>query len=366
MQKIFGLLGTGALLAALAWPDSAYAAERVHYIAAEEVEWDYAPLGHDEMMGKAFDEDQAIFVERRPGLIGKRYIKARYTAYTDDTFTTPMPITETWTHLGILGPVIHAEVGDTIRVVFKNMASRPYSVHPHGVFYTKAHEGVPYNDGTVGEDKADDAVPPGGNHTYIWQVPERAGPGPGDTSSIGWFYHSHVDEPKDTNTGLVGTIVVTAKGKARADGRPADVDREFVTLFSVVDENTSWYLERNRAKFTGSGEVDEDVFEESNLMHTINGYVFGNLPGLKMRENERVRWYVLSLGTEVDLHTPHWHGNTGLFASRRIDVLELMPASSKVVDMIPDNPGTWMYHCHVNDHIDAGMTALYHVGDGGK
>ena len=225
MQKIFGLLGTGALLAALAWPDSAYAAERVHYIAAEEVEWDYAPLGHDEMMGKAFDEDQEIFVKRRPGLIGKRYIKARYSAYTDDTFTTPMPITETWTHLGILGPVIHAEVGDTIRVVFKNMASRPYSVHPHGVFYTKAHEGAPYNDGTAGEDKADYAVPPGGNHTYIWQVPERAGPGPGDTSSIGWLYHSHVDEPKDTNTGLVGTIVVTAKGKARADGRPAECVR---------------------------------------------------------------------------------------------------------------------------------------------
>jgi hypothetical protein len=26
-------------------------------------------------------------------------------------------------------------------VVFHNKASRPYSIHPHGVFYTKANEG---------------------------------------------------------------------------------------------------------------------------------------------------------------------------------------------------------------------------------
>ena len=33
----------------------------------------------------------------------------------------------------------------------------------------------------------------------------------------------------------------------------------------------------------------------------------------------------------------------------------------KVFDMVADNPGTWMYHCHVNDHIAAGMMAIYTV-----
>jgi hypothetical protein len=32
---------------------------------------------------------------------------------------------------------------------------------------------------------------------YEWGVPERAGPGPDDPSSIVWFYHSHVDERRD-------------------------------------------------------------------------------------------------------------------------------------------------------------------------
>lgn len=29
--------------------------------------------------------------------------------------------------------MIHADVGDKVKVVFKNMASRPYSIHANGV-----------------------------------------------------------------------------------------------------------------------------------------------------------------------------------------------------------------------------------------
>ena len=29
--------------------------------------------------------------------------------------------------------------------------------------------------------------------------------------------------------------------------------------------------------------------------------------------------------------------------------------------MVPDAPGTWLFHCHVNDHIAAGMTTRYRV-----
>ena len=77
-----------------------------------------------------------------------------------------------WEHLGMLGPLLRAEVGDTIRVVFKNNGRHPFSLHPHGVFYAKDSEGAQYEDGT-GSNKG---VPPGGSHTYVWPVPERAGP----------------------------------------------------------------------------------------------------------------------------------------------------------------------------------------------
>ncbi len=239
-------------------------------------------------------------------------------------------------------------------------------MHPHGVFYDKTSEGASYNDGTDDSEKLDGVVAPGNTHKYTWKVPSRAGPGPNDPSSITWMYHSHVDSPMDTNSGLVGPMIVTAKGMADSNGRPLDVDREFVSLFTVFDENSSNYLCDNLETFTqetcDNKEVLEDEgFAESNLMHGINGYLYGNQPGLDMNQGDKVRWYLIGMGTEVDLHTPHWHGSTVLWNNNRVDVMELMPASLKVVDMIPDDIGTWLYHCHVNDHIMAGMSSLFTV-----
>lgn len=40
-------------------------------------------------------------------------------------------------------------------------------------------------------------------------------------------------------------------------------------------------------------------FEESNLMHSMNGFLYGNLPGLEMTEGDTVRWHIAAYGTEV-------------------------------------------------------------------
>lgn len=341
---------------------SAVSQERIYYVAADEVLWDYAPLKKNLMMGMPLLDEQEVFVKQSDSTIGSQYRKAVFREYTDGTFKTLKTRPAEEEHLGLLGPVFRAEVGDSIKVVFKNNGSRAYSIHPHGVFYTKANEGSPTNDGTSGDDKKDDRVVPGDTYTYRWRVPESAGPGPADGSSIVWLYHSHVKSIEDTNSGLVGAMIITAKGKANPDGTPKDIDREFINLFTVMDENVSWYLEENKARILGKNEPkDGDAFAEGNLMHAINGFIYANLPGLTMVSGEKIRWHLVALGTEVDLHTPHWHGHTGLHEGRRTDVIELLPASMKSLDMVVDNPGTWMYHCHVNDHIAAGMTALYTV-----
>ena len=84
---------------------------------------------------------------------------------------------------------------------------------------------------------------------------------------------------------------------------------------------------------------------------------------MTMKKSERVRWYVMDMGTEVDLHTPHWHGNTVLINMMRTDVAQLLPAGMLVADMVPDAVVTWLFHCHVNDHILAGMQTRYRVTD---
>jgi hephaestin len=337
---------------------------RTYFIAADEVVWDYAPLGFNNITGQPFDDVANTYVQNGPDRIGSKYLKALYREYTDGTFTHLKPRPAQWNHLGYLGPVIRAAVGDAIVVNFKNNTARPVGIHPHGVFYNKNGEGAPYNDGTSGGNKADDAVAPGAKFTYRWQVPERAGPGPADGSSVFWMYHSHTDEVADTYAGLMGPMIIAARDRCDSDAVPNDVDRELVTEFFVSSENQSPYLQQNIDMFTGdpaSVNPDDDDFMESNQMHSINGYVFGNLPGLTMKRGQRVRWYLMGMGTEVDLHTPHWHGNTVLIDGHRKDVTELFPATLEVADMKPDDPGTWLYHCHVGDHITAGMLALYTV-----
>jgi len=336
--------------------------ERDYFIAADEVQWNYAPMGMNEITGKPFDDVADTYVKAGPDRIGSTYTKCLYRGYTDATFKTQIKRAPQDAYLGLLGPVIRAEVGDTIKVTFKNNCSFPASIHPHGVFYGKDSEGAPYNDGTSGADKADDAVPTGGTHVYNWQVPERAGPGPNDGSSVMWMYHSHTDEVLDTYSGLMGPIEITAKGKARADGSPIDVDREFFVLFSVMNENNTHYIDKEiKALPQPPADPGSDEFQESNLMHSINGYVFGNGPMMTMQKGQRVRWYVMSMGTEVDLHTPHWHGNTVTVMGQRMDTVQLLPAGMVVADMQPDDPGIWLFHCHVNDHITAGMLARYQV-----
>lgn len=46
--------------------------------------------------------------------------------------------------MGIMGPAIKVEVGDTLEIIFKNKASRQYSFNPFGLDVTKENEGALY------------------------------------------------------------------------------------------------------------------------------------------------------------------------------------------------------------------------------
>ena len=308
---------------------------RHYYIAAEDVQWDYAPRGNP-MHGSAEHGDD----EPHHGLgeWGEQtvYDKTRYVAYTDASFTEKVPQPE---HLGLIGPIIRGVVGDTIKIHFRNNASQPYSVHAVGTDYDKANEGAGY----AGINPPGSAVEPGEEHTYTLRIKPETGPGPADPSSILRLYRSHVQPVEDVARGLVGPIILTRAEAADAEGKPRNVDREFVTMFLVHDENRE-------------GEEDE-----GHLMHAINGYIFGNQPGLTMTQGEDVRWYLFGMGSEVDSHTPHWHGNGVMHEGRRKEVVMLLPSYTLVADMTADNLGTWMFKCNVGDHIHAGMMSLYTV-----
>jgi FtsP/CotA-like multicopper oxidase with cupredoxin domain len=219
-------------------------------------------------------------------------------------------------------------------------------MHPHGVRYGAADEGAAHGEHAHGGNR----VAPGERYTYTWLASADAGPGPGEPSSKVWLYHSHVEAEDEIYRGLLGTIVIVDPARARPDGRPADVGRELTLLFLVFDENGA----------LAAGESPSED-ERGPPQAAINGRIFANLEGLTMAPGERVRWYLAALGTEVDLHSVHWHGATVTSRGQRTDVVELLPASMTVADMVPHSAGRWMVHCHIGDHITAGMTATYQV-----
>lgn len=159
---------------------SAHAKTRTYFVAADEIAWNYASSGKNMITG-------AVLRPPAPDRIGLTYTKAVYHEYTDASFARMRPQPG---YQGILGPVIRAEVGDTVVVNFKNNTKFPQSMHPHGVFYDKPSEGAPYQDGVPITRKGGDSVAPGGTFRYLWRIPPRAGPAHTDGSSVLWMYHS--------------------------------------------------------------------------------------------------------------------------------------------------------------------------------
>jgi manganese oxidase len=341
----------GVLLAPLVAPTKA-GQIRTYYIGVVKTDWNYAPSGKNLITGQALKQSKEDLT----------FTKARYLEFTDQTFSTTRSSLDAayaarTKHMGIMGPPIYVEVGDTIRVVLKNMTPAQdhfdLTLHVHGLQYGKLDEGAPTADG-MGHDSMDDHIKPGEQYVYEFTADEQSAPGPGDPDSIAFMYHSHENEVKDVFAGLIGPIVVTRAGMANPDGTPKNVDHEFFTLFQIFDEDQSRYKAINAKRHDGN--------DENQLQYAMNGYVYGNLPGLNARVGERLRWYLFDAGSSIDLHTAHWHGHTVLAAGgTRTDVIELLPGSMKTVDMIARTPGTWMYHCHVTDHIAFGMSELFTI-----
>jgi FtsP/CotA-like multicopper oxidase with cupredoxin domain len=302
------LRGPGAALLALAVLSIAAPAaqaaplpDRVveYWIAAVPVTWNVVPNGRDAIDHVTYTPVQTTF----------RTVV--YKAFTPN-WANPIP-----GQGGIPGPLIRAQVGDTILVHFENLDSefnRPHSMHFHGVHYRPGSDGA-YIPGFSGPGAN---VKPGQSFTYRLVAKE---------DSVGvWPYHDHSPSMDDSIAGgLYGALSISAPGEPRPD-------HEFV------------------------------VFFESQLgFMTIDGRAFvGNTPIFRAKVGDLVQWDVLALGD--DFHTFHVHGHrwqdpSGAFR----DVQTVGPADSFRIRWKEDAPGTWLYHCHVEGHMMNGMIGIYVV-----
>ncbi|HZS54239.1 MAG TPA: multicopper oxidase domain-containing protein [Bryobacteraceae bacterium] len=105
-----------------------------------------------------------------------------------------------------------------------------------------------------------------------------------------------------------------------------------------------------RSKFTGHGDVDHWM---------INGKSFPHTDTVKLRSGARYR--LLFRNESLNDHPVHLHRH--LFAMAECGVLKdtvLVPSKQELaVEFTANNPGKTLFHCHQQDHMDAGFMMLF-------
>ena len=109
------------------------------------------------------------------------------------------------------------------------------------------------------------------------------------------------------------------------------------------------------------------------MMHTgkiwfINGVaVLGHVMDPMLTLN-RGRSYILALNNETAWwHPMHLHGHSFRVLSRNgvptrlrewRDTVLMAPREKVEIALVADNPGDWMFHCHILEHQESGMMGV--------
>jgi FtsP/CotA-like multicopper oxidase with cupredoxin domain len=220
----------------------------------------------------------------------------------------PGEFVEAWAYNGTVpGPLLRATEGDKIRIVLKNELPEPTVVHIHGPMLPNAMDGVP--------DVTQPVVNPGESFSYEFEAK------PSGT----FLYHTHHNSVMQKSKGLYGVLQIDAQNA------PKTYDREY---FQVVGELGGFFV--------------------------INGKAFPSTDAIEAKLGERVRIRLVNLGEMV--HPMHSHG----FATKIVatdghavpeaaqltkDTVSIGPGERYDLEFVADNPGAWVYHCHILSHV---------------
>jgi hephaestin len=116
-------------------------ADATYFIAADEVEWNYAPSDSNLCIKPENNSKSSPSLANFEAAtwttdgLGTTLKKAKFVDYASSSFEQPTPIPAEWEHLGIIGPIIRASVNDTINIVFKNNIDFPVNMVPQGASF---------------------------------------------------------------------------------------------------------------------------------------------------------------------------------------------------------------------------------------
>ena len=218
----------------------------------------------------------------------------------------------------------HAEVGDTLVVHFRNNAEKlgqALTMHPHGVKYTPDYDGVYLGDA----------------HARRWLRRARRG------------VHLHVGG----DAGLRRRVAVP---RPRSEPHAEHVPRAFGAI--IVRERGAKAPTSSRC--CSLHPLLPPVTGLPRAFQAINGRDFAGNTRRSGRASARRRNPRDRDGRRV----PHFHIHGHRWSDRRRHVHRHARGGPEADDhrrFTEDNPGRWLYHCHVASHQDAGMAGWYLV-----
>ena len=232
-----------------------------------------------------------------------------------------------WAYNGTVpGPMIRVTEGDTVRIILQNELPEPTSIHWHGIPLPNTMDGVP--------PFTQPAIEPGDSFVYEFVAPLAGS----------FMYHSHVDTDKQIMAGLYAPFIVDP---VEPELDPPDVD-------------VMWMLSEWRVGPDGETYAAMPMAGAEPNYFTINGKAFPTTDPIVVKQGERVRIRLAGIGQFT--HPMHLHGIN--FRIVAYDGVPLPPEQQVVRNTIPvnpgelidiefiaDNPGVWVFHCHVLHHV---------------
>lgn len=130
------------------------------------------------------------------------------------------------------------------------------------------------------------------------------------------------------------------------------------------------------ARLNGDQETPlRNLVQQNGVVWATNGNVYTSLADLnkakRLYQLRHGKSYIFSLQNKTSwIHPIHLHGHTYQVLARNgkkldtplwQDTVLLYPNETVDVAFVADNPGHWMFHCHILDHAAAGMIAALEV-----
>lgn len=181
------------------------------------------------------------------------WVIEEYTLNPDGVFRPMVLINSTFP-----GPLIECNEGDELVVHVSNRASNATSIHWHGLY----QNGTNWMDGTIGVTQC--PIAPGHSFTYRFNVTGQAGT---------YHYHSHMS--MQASDGLVGPLVIHARGHEEEDVPTIKYTQDRVVLLSDHYYDLSHQL---LMQYLASGSENDEPVPPSALINGRNLRDCSSLP----------------------------------------------------------------------------------------